>query len=65
MEYEEPVTEIEFILIAEAGRANGLGEARPPTPTPEETEGSGERVREEGCWRMANTNVLLRARRAH
>ena len=49
LEYEEPVTEIEFILIAEVGRANGFGEARPPAPTPEEAEGSGERVREEGC----------------
>jgi len=49
------------ILIADAGRAKGLGEARPLIVPA----GSGERVSEEGCWRTVNTKVLLSAMLAH
>jgi hypothetical protein len=50
------------MLIADAGRAKGLGEERPLT---ELLLGSGERLREEGCWRMVKTKVLFRTRREH
>jgi hypothetical protein len=49
------------MLIAEAGRANGLGEARPVMGGL----GSGEVLRDEGCCRMQKTKVLLRAMLAH
>jgi hypothetical protein len=48
---------VEIILIADEGRAKGLGEA---------DRGSGElQLKKEGCWRTAKTKVLLIARRAH
>jgi hypothetical protein len=45
--------------IADVGRANGFGDGARPVLR------SGERVREDGCWRTVKTNVLLRARFAH
>jgi hypothetical protein len=48
--------------MAEAGRAKGLGEARPVMPG-EVT--SGKRVSDEWCWRTVKTNVLLSAMLAH
>lgn len=50
------------MLIAEAGRAKGFGEARPVSPG-EVT--SGRRVSDEGCWRTVKTKVLLSAMLAH
>lgn len=50
------------MLIAEVGRAKGLGDARPLRPG-EVT--SGVRVSEEGCWRTVKTKVLLSAMLAH
>lgn len=49
------------MLIAEAGRVKGLGDARPLIPA----FGSGERANEDGCWRTVNTKVLFSARLAH
>jgi hypothetical protein len=53
------------MLMAEAGRANGFGEERPPIPPAPTAAGLGERVSEDGCWRMEKTKVLLATRRAH
>lgn len=50
-----------IILIAEAGRANGFGEARPCMGGL----GSGERFMDEGCCRIQKTKVLLSAMLAH
>lgn len=50
------------MLMADPGRTNGMGLALPgfDDGVMEEPPSSGA---EEGCWRMANTNVLLSARR--
>jgi len=44
---------MEWTLMAEAGRAKGLGLARPVRPGL--VTGEGVRVREEGCWRTLKT----------
>lgn len=57
----EPEAEMDCIDIAEAGRAKGLGDARPFIAAL----GSGVRFKELGCWRTVNTKVLFRAKFAH
>lgn len=49
------------MLIAEAGRAKGFGEARPFIGGA----GSGSLVSEDGCCRTQNTKVLFKAKFAH
>ena len=49
------------MLIAEAGRAKGFGDARPCIAGL----GSGDFVRDDGCWRTQKTKVLFRAKLAH
>jgi hypothetical protein len=48
------------MLIADTGRANGLGEERPLG-----FDKFGDFSTEEGCCRTENTNVLFAVRRAH
>jgi hypothetical protein len=48
------------MLIADAGRAKGLGDARPVMGV-----AGSMGVVEEGCWRTQKTNVLLRTRLEH
>ena len=50
-----------IMLIADAGRAKGLGDARPWIAGL----GSGDLLSEEGCWRMQKTKVLFRAMLEH
>jgi hypothetical protein len=49
------------MLIAEVGRAKGFGERG----RSDAMDGSGERLSDDWCCRIAKTNVLLRAKREH